>query len=204
MDTTNFDKLPEKKRLSIINAGIQCFGRNGYKKASIADIAVEAGVSKAAIFHYFGSKKDTYLYLYNYAFKELLAGQMEGTNDFFDCLEIEIKNRISINIKHPGMYDFLLLQTQKKDYEDIEELGELERKILKRSRKTLFGKVDWNRFQKDYDQETVLNLTTWIITGCLSQFSESKTEAKVYKEIKRYSAILKKAMYKPEYLEGGK
>ncbi|MDR1616604.1 MAG: TetR/AcrR family transcriptional regulator, partial [Syntrophomonadaceae bacterium] len=125
MDTVNFDKLPEEKRQLIISAGLLCFGRNGYKKASIADIATEAGVSKAAIFHYFGTKKALYLYLFNYAFDELLAGQTEGTEDFFECLEVEIQNRIRINARYPGMYEFLLLQTRKKDYGDIEELSGL-------------------------------------------------------------------------------
>jgi AcrR family transcriptional regulator len=200
LDTTNFDRLSDEKRLSIINAGILCFGRNGYKKASIADIAAEAKISKAAIFHYFGTKKDLYLYLFDYAFSELLAGQTEGTDDFFECLEAEIQNRIRINAKHPGMYDFLLLQTRKIGYEDIEELSRLESEIIERSRAILFAKVDWCRFREGCDRETALNMATWVITGCLSQCSEAMTEAEVYSEVKRYSAILKKAMYKPEYL----
>jgi AcrR family transcriptional regulator len=200
LDTANFDKLQEEKRHSIIKAGILCFGRNGYKKASIADIAAEAGVSKAAIFHYFEAKKNIYLYLYSYAFNELLAGQTEGTDDFFECLEIEIQNRVRLNAKYPGMYEFLLLQTRKKDYENIEELSGLESEIIERSRAILFGKVDWSRFQEGCNRETILNMATWIITGCLSQFSEALAAAEVYSEVKRYAAILKKALYKPEYL----
>jgi AcrR family transcriptional regulator len=199
LDTTNFDKLSEEKRQSIIRAGILCFGQNGYKKASIADIATEAGVSKAAIFHYFGTKKNIYLYLYDYAFNELLTGQTEGTDDFFECLEVEIRNRIRINVKYPGMYEFLLLQARKKDYGDNEELSGLESEIIERSRSILFGKVDWSRFQAGYDRETVLHTVMWVITGCLSQCFEAMTEAEVYSEVKRYSAILKKALYKPEY-----
>jgi AcrR family transcriptional regulator len=200
LNTANFDKLPEEKRQSMISAGLLCFGRNGYKKASVADMAAEAGVSKAAIFHYFGTKKNIYLYLYSYAYDELLAGQTEGTDDFFECLDAEIQNRVRINAKHPGMYEFLRLQERKKDHGDIEELSGLESEIIERSRAILFGKVDWRRFQAGCDRETVLNMVTWIITGCLSQCSEAMSEAEVYSEVKRYSAILKKSLYKPEYL----
>ena len=53
-----FLALTEEKRLTILNAAFQCFGKFGYEKASINDIAVAAHISKASVFQYFGSKKD--------------------------------------------------------------------------------------------------------------------------------------------------
>jgi len=47
----------------ITDAALKSFGTNGYKKSSISDIATGAGISKAMIFHYFGTKKALYLYL---------------------------------------------------------------------------------------------------------------------------------------------
>ena len=52
-----FLALTEEKRLTILNAAFQCFGKFGYEKASINDIAVAAHISKASVFQYFGSKK---------------------------------------------------------------------------------------------------------------------------------------------------
>ena len=52
-----FLALTEEKRLTILNAALQCFGKFGYEKASINDIAVAAHISKASVFQYFGSKK---------------------------------------------------------------------------------------------------------------------------------------------------
>ena len=42
-----FLALTEEKRLTILNAAFQCFGKFGYEKASINDIAVAAHISKA-------------------------------------------------------------------------------------------------------------------------------------------------------------
>lgn len=52
-----FLSLPMEKRNLIIDAALKSFGLHGYKKASISDIASSAGISKAMMFHYFGTKK---------------------------------------------------------------------------------------------------------------------------------------------------
>ena len=50
-----FFALSEEKQITIINAALQCFGKFGYDKASVNDIAVTAHISKASVFQYFGS-----------------------------------------------------------------------------------------------------------------------------------------------------
>ena len=55
-----FLALTEEKRTAILNAALLCFGKFGYEKASINDIAVAAHISKASVFQYFGSKKQIY------------------------------------------------------------------------------------------------------------------------------------------------
>ena len=45
----NFHNLPPEKQRNIIDAGLNAFGRNGYAKTSMNDVARAAGVSKAAL-----------------------------------------------------------------------------------------------------------------------------------------------------------
>ena len=40
-----FFALSEEKQITIINAALQCFGKFGYDKASVNDIAVTARIS---------------------------------------------------------------------------------------------------------------------------------------------------------------
>ena len=84
----NFFKLRADKQEHIINAALSVFGRNGYKKGSIADIAEEAGIAKGMVSYYFGSKKNLYLYLAELCGTTLLD-EMEKrfdktVTDFFD------------------------------------------------------------------------------------------------------------------------
>ena len=183
-----------------MSAGIVCFAKSGYEKTSIAEIAEKAGISKAAIFHYFGTKKDLYLYLYNYAHKELLERLDKGAKDYFECLMLYLQARIELSKKHPGMYEFLGLQSQTEGFEDIDELIRAEKEHCSQHITTLFENVDWKRFQKGYDRETILNLTAWVGEGCLSHFSKTMTLDEVQAEVNRYLLILKKALYKPEYI----
>ena len=80
--------LTEEKRLTILNAALQCFGKFGYEKASINDIAVAAHISKASVFQYFGSKKQLYIYLLEYC-KKIIEGlfdkeALDSETDLFD------------------------------------------------------------------------------------------------------------------------
>lgn len=58
-----FLNLPVEKQNIIIDAALKNFAVHGYKKTSISDIASSAGISKAMVFHYFGTKKELYVYL---------------------------------------------------------------------------------------------------------------------------------------------
>ncbi len=58
-----FFSLPEEKRNAILNAGFRVFSQNSYKHSPMQEIADEAGISKALLFHYFRNKKDLYLFL---------------------------------------------------------------------------------------------------------------------------------------------
>jgi AcrR family transcriptional regulator len=46
----------ELKRDEILDVAAQCFARKSYPAASMNDIAVAGGTSKARLYHYYGSK----------------------------------------------------------------------------------------------------------------------------------------------------
>ncbi|KLU62802.1 HTH-type transcriptional regulator BetI [Peptococcaceae bacterium CEB3] len=73
-------------------AALRAFSTNGYKKASASDIANAGGISKAMVFHYFGSKKALYLYLIEFCsnmFKTEMNDNLDITvTDFFDRIKM--------------------------------------------------------------------------------------------------------------------
>lgn len=83
-----FFALSEEKQTTIRNAALACFAKHGYEKASINDIASAAGISKASMFQYFGSKPALYEYLLNYCVSQMKKAYdlkaLDVDEDFFD------------------------------------------------------------------------------------------------------------------------
>src|SRR3954471_19162402 len=49
-------RRPDERRGEIIDSAVLVFGRNGYKRTTLAQVAERAGVSAGTVCHYFGSK----------------------------------------------------------------------------------------------------------------------------------------------------
>jgi hypothetical protein len=61
-----FLKLPDEKRLFILNAAAKIFASEGYHHASISDICKNAGISNGALYKYFNNKEDMFLSIIDY------------------------------------------------------------------------------------------------------------------------------------------
>ena len=124
-----FLSLPQEKQNRIVEAAMTLFGEVGYKKAYISEIASAAKISKALVFHYFGSKKGLYSYLVYYTGKIVMTeAQHErdtANKDFFDRAIITVNFRLSIKSKYPAMSAFMESVFNEDDQEvasDIERL----------------------------------------------------------------------------------
>jgi len=51
-----WQRRPDIRRTEILDGAVIVFGRNGYKRATLADVAEQAGVCAGTVSHYFGSK----------------------------------------------------------------------------------------------------------------------------------------------------
>jgi len=106
-----FLSLPQEKQNRIVEAAMNLFGEVGYKKAYISEIAAASGISKALVFHYFGSKKGLYSYLVYYTGKIVMTEAQHERDtenkDFFDRAVITIKFRLSIKSRYPAMNIFM-------------------------------------------------------------------------------------------------
>jgi len=106
-----FLSLPQEKQNRIVDAAMNLFGEVGYKKAYISEIASASGISKALVFHYFGSKKGLYSYLVYYTGKIVMTEAQHERDtagkDFFDRAITTIKFRLTIKSRYPAMNAFM-------------------------------------------------------------------------------------------------
>ena len=106
-----FFALSNEKQNTIRNAALACFAKHGYEKASINDIAVAAGISKASIFQYFGSKQALYQYLLDYCTAQMKqaydANTLEENTDFFDRVWEASVMKVENLKQHPHIGSFI-------------------------------------------------------------------------------------------------
>ena len=130
MAMENFFRIRAEKQAHIVNAAFMVFGRQGYRKASLSDIAQEAGITKGMITYYFGSKKTLYLYLLSVSRGLLIQATSQMLSpeitDIFEKLKIITEIQISAMKEHPGLVSFVNSLYSEKD---PEVTGEIENSI---------------------------------------------------------------------------
>ncbi len=160
MDT--FLALPEEKRRAIIEGGFFCFGRMGYKKASTADIAESAGISKATLFHYFGNKKNLYLFLVDTAFETLMSAFKKHYNssltDIFDRLLNLTECKVATLKQYPNLLLFLGEMSSETDPEVKSEVDGVLKKGANFREGVFFSERDFEKFKDGVDPELVSKL----------------------------------------------
>jgi TetR/AcrR family transcriptional regulator, acrAB operon repressor len=56
-----FAKLRAERRTQILHAASRVFSRKGFHAANVSDVSAEAGVSQGTVYHYFDSKEDLFM-----------------------------------------------------------------------------------------------------------------------------------------------
>lgn len=164
-----FDGLDKAKQLNIINAALTCFGQNGYKKTSIQDIANQASLSKALLFHYFKSKKGLYLYVLKYATSlsgsTILHHLDPSEHDLFVVLKQIQHAKFDMVERYPDLFRFLESAHFERDPEIEPDIQVLQHNQINDQLTTLFEHIDTTRFRPGVSLETAMNLITWVTQG---------------------------------------
>lgn len=202
-----FLKLPLKKQNIIIDAALTCFGTNGYKKTSVSDIAAAAGISKALVFHYFGTKKTLYVYLIDlctHIIMNELDEKFDNTvTDFFARIQLAANIEISVMKKHPAILSFLDSVYFENDDEvkaDIKAILASSKSESLRS-KIAFEGTDSSKFKDDIDPKLILKILTLLTDGYLSKIPKTEIDLDALcEEFDKYINLFKRNFYKEKYL----
>lgn len=203
-----FISLPVEKQNKIIDAALLSFGANGYKKASASDIAAAAGISKAMVFHYFGTKKELYLFLVNYCsdiiIKEINDKFDNTITDFFDRILLSSEIKLSALNKHPAIISFLSSAYFENDESVKEDIKALLSQGEEYRNKIAFDNIDTSKFKDGINPQLVFKILVWMAEGFASGVKVvSFTEESLNKFIEEYYEcmnLLKNNFYKEEYL----
>ena len=118
---TTFSNLPSEKQERVLDAAIDEFSRWGYEKASINRMVGRLGIAKGSIFQYFGSKKNLYFHIFEYAVglvRRSLKGVKTETEgeDFFIRLSKSLRAGVYFIQRYPRIYQIYLKMLFQEDF----------------------------------------------------------------------------------------
>ena len=200
-----FNSLSDERQKMIINGAMKCFSIHGYEKASMADIAKEAGVSKALLFHYFETKKKLFLYLWNLTAEKtresLVASDVEGDKDFFSVMEKGLKAKMDLARSWPWMAIFAVKAWYEDDPEvspDITKSTDPYAKVTGETLRLLYPDTD---FRDDLDIGVMYKDMYYMSEGYLwHEMQRGKIDPNKMEE--EYMAFVK--LWRKAYLKGEK
>jgi TetR/AcrR family transcriptional regulator len=200
--------LEAKRRDILLNAALKEFATKGFDDASTNVIAKEAGISKGLMFHYVNSKKDLFLFLYDYCAdvinKEYLSLMNFNEKDIFKKLRQSYLLQIELLQKHPWIFEFVKINALTKS-EEINK--ELEKRVIEKQLlclETMFDTVDESKFREGLDVERCKQLIFWANIGFTNQIVEDIRNSEVSEldydnivaELDGYLHELRKIYYK--------
>lgn len=200
-----FKELSEEKQQPIIEAALKCFGRHGYKKASMGDIAQNSGVSKPMLFHYFGTKRDLYLYLSEYVRTVMIEAykrsEINAYDDLFERIIAASRMKMGILEKYPNILKFIISMFEETD----DAVTDITKKIMPESQRFSYDlvlkKEDAVKFKEGVNIDEVMRLMFLMAEGYAHEMSDERCGlGEITEEMERIMNMLKSNLYKEEYL----
>jgi TetR/AcrR family transcriptional regulator len=202
-----FLNIEEEKRERVINAAMKEFAQKGYTAASTNEIAKEAGISKGLLFHYFTSKKDLYLFLYDHAVEMLIKEMKAKVNweerDFFVKLRQASVVKLSIFNVHPDLFEFMKMVFFEESPDVMAELQQRNKRIASSEYSRMFTDIDASKFKEGIDPGRAIQVVLWSMEG-LGEQEREKHRRKggeldidaLIEEFDRYMELFKLSFYK--------
>lgn len=200
-----FYTLPKEKQQNIINAGLEVFSKNEYKKASTDEMAAKAGISKGLLFHYFKNKKTFYFFLFEYAIN-LLEDLLQKSNiteemDFFRLLEKGGALKAKLIEQHPCMLDFSMgFYYSEKEEVSEEVVNQIQKKVVESYGK-YFTQIDYSKFKPEVNPVQIMNMIKWMAEGYLNELRRTNQPIvmeEILAEYKSWSDMFRTIAYKED------
>lgn len=205
---SNFSKINIEKKYRILNAALDEFARNGYKKASTDNIVKAANISKGSLFYYFKNKKRLFLFIYDYTLdvlvKEFFIKIDLSETDLFTRLRQMLVIKYKIIKQYPEMFNFILAAYNEDLHSIKEELEKKNKEFTQNSFNKLLLGINLSKFKDGLDIKKCINIIVWTLER-LSQEESKKVKGKnitdydydsIMFEVDKYLDLLRCCFYK--------
>jgi TetR/AcrR family transcriptional regulator len=206
----NFEKIPLEEQQRLLQVCIAEFSTNGYQQASTNTIVKQAGIPKGTLFYFFGSKKDLYLYVLDYAIRQFarryteMAGDMP--TDLFERLLHRGRIKFQFAAEEPELFQLFYNAFINTPQEIQEELRSRAGGYAASSEDRLMEGLDLSRFREDVDVQEAVALIQLMLDGLLNKYLSvfrkmTPDEAlvlveRINHEAKAYFQLIQKGIYR--------
>lgn len=202
-----FEDLPEGRRRAVVDAAAEVFGGEDYARASTADIASRAGVSKSQLFFYFHNKRELYLYVLGALTRRVAETVVDERwyqiDDFFEIMRYAVTRKAALVRLSPRIMDFFVRAFYPGHRDVSGVLDAFMTDSVPIMVRTYLGHVRWERFREDVDPMRVVRMLVWCGDGYLHERLRGggglDMEA-MLSEFLVWLDWLKRATYREEYL----
>jgi TetR/AcrR family transcriptional regulator len=200
--------IDSEKEDRIIRAATRIFAENGYEKASTNAIVKEAKISKGILFHYFNSKKELYVSLYEHLsdlFTEKIYERLDwNEHDIFVTIRSVTLIKFELFSVYPDLINFLTSAFSEEASEVKDEIEKYKSRMVESSFATLFSNIDTSKFKEGIDVNKSIQVIYWTFEGMANQQQQKAksrsvdeiNQEEVLAEIDAYIELLKISFYK--------
>lgn len=112
MNLEGFEKQNKAKQNAVLAAGVEEFSQKSYGDARTDIIVQSCGISKGLLFHYFGSKKEFYLYCLAHALDMLTEKAKPLNGDFYQIIFSVMNEKLKLCARYPAETRFVNLASR--------------------------------------------------------------------------------------------
>lgn len=204
-----FEKLPVEKKEKILLACMEVFAEKGYEGASTNDIVKKAGISKGILFHYFGNKKNLYLYVLDTALDKVLdkftAGYRAASADIFERIILTGMLKLKLALEEPLIYKLIyvtFINTTGALKEDVERIY---KRLYDMAIPMLYDGLDLSKVRSGVDPQKAISVVLLFMEGLQARYIEEYKNIpadqalnlmdRLMEESIEYMDIIKKGVY---------
>ena len=161
------DKSIRKQK--IIDTAASLFHRKGYASTSLDDVAGELGISKAALYHYVGSKDELLSIIYTQAFDNVFKDTYEISGMDLppdEKLRVMIRNHINnIIIKDLSMFSVFFSEESQLPEKDFKKIRAEKKKYTRIVAEIIAEGISLGMFKKadpNLQAYAILGMCNWI------------------------------------------
>jgi len=202
--------MDQTKRIALFSAAMEEFAKNGYKKTATDTIIKAAGISKGLLFHYFGTKKDLYIYLFEYANRIIMDEYYQKIDYTSQDLFVRIKGmlllKFELTVKYPAIFDFVSSAYFENDPAVAGGISRDVNELYAEASGRLLENIDLSLFKPVFEPQKAVEIILFTLKGYSeAQISPNKKiddyrgeYGRYTKEIDEYIDILRTAFYKED------